>query len=162
MAQPTGYTRTQIILHWLIFALIAAQFIFSDSISHAWRSVLKGEEVVFNPLIAQHVFTGIAILLLVVWRFAIKARRGAPALPEDEPPMLKLAANVTHIGLYLLMFLVPLSGLAAWFGGVEIAGAAHEILKSLLMLLFLLHVAGALYQQFVLKSDIMARMKRPS
>ncbi|HBZ44295.1 MAG TPA: cytochrome B, partial [Maritimibacter sp.] len=103
-----------------------------------------------------------AILLLVVWRFSIKARRGAPALPDEEPKLLKLTAHLTHIVLYLLMVLVPVSGLIAWFLASQSAGEVHEIAKSVLLVLVGLHFAGALFQKFVLKSNVMERMVRPN
>lgn len=101
------------------------------------------------------------MLALVALRLIVRLSRGAPALPEEEPPLLKLAAHATHWGLYALMIVVPLTNIAAWYGEVRIAGGAHEVLQNLLMLLAILHFAGAMYQQFVLKTNIMARMKRP-
>jgi cytochrome b561 len=157
----TGYTRTQIVLHWLIFILIAAQFLFSDSISQAWRAVMRGEEATYSAMVAQHIAFGELILVLVIWRFVIKARRGAPPLPENEHPMLKLAAHGTHFALYGLMVLLPLSGAAAWFGGVKAAATGHEVLKTLLMILVIFHIIGGLYQHFVLKSDVLTRIRKP-
>lgn len=159
---PQGYTRLQIILHWLIFALIAAQFIFHDAISDAFRSLVRTGGFDANPLVFQHVFTGILILILVGWRFFIKSRRGAPTLPENEPALLKLAAHGTHILLYLLMVFVPITGLVAWFSISRGAGEVHEVLKSVLLVVILLHIAGALFQKFVLKSNVMERMIRPN
>lgn len=158
---PTGYSATQIRLHWAIFLLIAFQLIFGESIADAWRAIRRGEEPGFDPLVAAHVFVGIAILLLVVWRVVVRLRRGAPRPPEHEPAPLKIAATVTHLALYALMLLMPISGLAAWFGGVEAAGDAHETMKPIIIILVLLHIGGALYQRFILKTDVMTRMVRP-
>ena len=63
--------------------------------------------------------------------------------------------------LYLLIFVVPLAGMAAWFGGVEAAGEAHELLMNLMMVLVVLHVLGALYHQFVVRDGVLTRMLRP-
>lgn len=41
------------------------------------------------------------------------------------------------------------------------AGTLYALGKTLLMLLVFLHIAGALYQRFVLKSDAVTRMLRP-
>ena len=158
---PTGYTRIQIILHWLIFVLIAAQFLFAEGMERAWRAVERGSEVTVDGLVLQHIVTGLLVLALVLWRVAIKLRRGAPALPEDEPAILKITARVTHLVLYLLVILVPVSGAVAWFGGVENAADGHELLKTVLLIVVALHFAGALFQRFVLKSDVMTRMMRP-
>lgn len=159
---PHGYTRTQIILHWAIFLLIAAQFVFHDAMSEAWRSLMRTGGYEANALVAQHVFTGLAVLALVIWRLAIKLRRGAPPLPENEPAVLKLAAHVTHVTLYLLMILVPVSGAVAWFGGIENAAEGHELLKTVLLIVVLIHFLGAVAQRVIFKSDVMTRMVRPN
>ncbi len=73
--------------------------------------------------------------------------------------MLKLAAHLTHWTLYALMILMPLSGALAWFGDVELGAIVHNILKLPLLVLVLLHVLAALFHQFVLKTNLIARMK---
>lgn len=161
MQRPKGYSRLQIQLHWIVVALITLQYLLNDFISEAWNVIEKGGEVAFSPLIAAHVFGGGAVLLLVFWRLAIRLKRGTPAPPEGEHPSLKLAANMTHWTLYALMILMPVSGAVAWFGGVENAAGAHEILSSLLLALMALHVLAALYHQFILKNGLILRMKQP-
>ena len=52
---PTGYSRLQIALHWLVFALIAQQYLFKDAMSTAWDRVTDGLEAGFNPLVLAHV-----------------------------------------------------------------------------------------------------------
>ena len=158
---PTAYSRSQIMLHWLIFLLITVQFLLHEPMSEAWDRVEDGLAVSFDPLVASHVVLGGLIFLLMMWRVVLRLKRGAPELPAEEPPALKLIANLTHMGLYVLMVLMPISGAVAWFGGAEAAAEAHEVMKALLLLLVGLHIAGALYQQFVLKTNIMARMKQP-
>lgn len=156
---PSHYSRAQIALHWVVFLMIAFQFIASDAMSQAWRAVVKGQETGFDPLVAAHVFVGGGVLLLVLWRLVLRLSRGVPPLPKEEPPVMKMIAHLTHWTLYALMIVTPISGAMAWFGGVKPAAEAHEVLKTLLMILIGLHVAGALYHQFVLKTNIMARMK---
>jgi len=159
MAHP--YTKLQIRLHWAIFLFIAIQYLAHEAIAEAWEQIGRGETLAFDPLVMGHVFVGGLILLLVVLRIALRLRNGAPPLPEEEPPALKAVAHLTHMGLYVLMIAMPVSGAVAWFGGVEPAAEAHEVMRIVLLALVLLHVVGALYQQFVLKTDILARMKRP-
>jgi cytochrome b561 len=79
-------------------------------------------------------------------------------LPESEAPLLKLAAHATHVGLYGMMFLLPITGGIAYFGGPHFAEDAHEVMVPALIGLFILHVAGALYQHFWLKTDVLKRM----
>lgn len=158
---PTGYSRTQIALHWGIAALIIVQFVLHDAIVDAWKARTEGLEPAFSPLVAAHVFGGITILALACWRLVIRNRRGVPPLPDREAPLLKAAAHVTHWSLYVLMIVLPVTGIATWFGGSALADTIHTRLKFPLLLLFVLHVAGALFQQFVLKTDLLQRMSRP-
>ncbi len=157
---PNSYSRTQIALHWVIFLLIAAQFLFEDPISEAWQKVEQGLPVGFQPMVAFHVFGGLLILALVLWRIALRLTRGAPPLPQKETAAMKLAAHVTHLSMYALMVLLPVSGALAWFGGVQMGAETHEVFKTLMLALILLHIAATLFHQFVLKTNLMARMKR--
>ena len=155
------YTKLQIWLHWLIFLAIAVQFIAHEPMSDAWDKVEHGGEIAFDPLVFSHVALGGLIFLLVLVRIVARFRFGAPELPAEEPPMLRMLAALTHLVLYALMILMPVSGAVAWFGGVEAAGEAHEVMKALMLIFVGLHVVGALFHQFVLKTNIMERMKRP-
>jgi cytochrome b561 len=157
---PTHYSRTQIILHWAVVALIALQFIFPDAMSEAWRAFARTGEKTTTPMVAQHALTGLLIAALVLWRLVLRFTRGVPPLPKEEPALMQKAAHIAHYSLYALMIAVPLSGMAAWGGEILAAGDAHDVLKTLLMLLIILHVAAALFHQFVLKTNLMARMKR--
>ncbi len=160
---PKGYSATQIALHWAIALLVLAQFLNDEAIGAAWRALRRGDaEVPGGFLVTAHVFVGVAILLFSLWRIALRVTRGAPPAPAEEPRPLRLLAAATHGLLYLLLLAVPLSGLAAWFGGVGTAADAHEVLKTALMLIVFLHIAGALYQRFVLKNDVVSRMLRPA
>ena len=156
--KPNGYSRAQIWLHWLVFVLVAVQFIFNDYIKEAWYKWVDTGEAQFNLLIASHVFGGTLILLLVVWRLALRRKRGVPDLPEGESKAARAMAHGVHHSLYLLLILMPVSGLAAWFGGLSFAASVHFYLKFALIALILLHIAGALYHQYVLKDKLIDRM----
>lgn len=160
MAAPTGYSRSQIVLHWLVFLLLVPQYVLHDAIAHGWHRMLRGETVATSPLIALHIVGGVLILALIIWRLVLRVRRGAPELPEGGSPMQDLLARVVHGLLYLLLLAMPVLGLIAWFGGGRLAGELHEVLKLPLLALMALHFFGALYHQFVLKDGLLARMKR--
>lgn len=159
MSTVSGYSRKRIALHWIAFALIAQQYIFHDAISGAWDQILKGVEVAFNPLVMMHVLGGALVLLLAIWRLALRARHGAPAPLATSKAQIALS-KLTLLGLYAVMILLPVSGSAAWFGGVEAAAKGHNVMKVILLALVALHVAGALYHQFVLRDGTLARMRR--
>jgi cytochrome b561 len=156
-----AYTRTQIRLHWIVFALIALQYLLHEPIARAWDMLQSGVTPGFSPLIAAHVLGGLLVLLFVPWRIALRRIHGVPPPPAEEPPLLQRLAKATHAALYLLMVLMPLSGAAAWFGGIAPAAEAHEAMRLILLALIALHAAGAVYHRFVLKSDVMARMLPP-
>jgi len=161
MPNPTGYSASQIWLHWIVALLIVAQFVLHEPIAEAWVVIEDGGQVAFSPLIASHVAGGVLVLLLVIWRLVLRVTRGAPQPPAEESAPLTLLAKATHGLLYVLLIGMPISGAVAWFGGVEAAAGAHNALMALIMLFVVLHVAGALYHQFVLKTNLLARMKRP-
>lgn len=156
---PTGYSRLQIALHWLAFVLIAQQYLFHDAISDAWDRIRDGAEAAFDPLVLAHVAGGALVLIFTAWRLSLRARRGVPPAIESSR-MQALLARLTHLGLYALMILMPISGSVAWFGGVEAAAQGHNLLKVLLLALIVLHVVGALYHQFILRDGTLLRMRR--
>lgn len=157
MTAPTGYSRAQIALHWIVVALIAAQYLLNDAISDAWESLEDGGEAGFDPLVLAHVAAGALVLISAFWLLGLRARRGRPPAMESSK-LLVVIAKITHISLYALMILMPVSGAVAWFGGVELAAEGHEFMKPILLALIALHVAGALYHQVILRDGTLARM----
>jgi len=75
--------------------------------------------------------------------------------------MLQLLSEVVHVAIYALLLLLPVSGLVAWFFSVPAAGTIHVLLKNALLAAIVLHVAGALFQHFIRRSDVLMRMLRP-
>jgi len=161
MSNPTGYSASQIWLHWLVALLIIPQFLLNEPMGQAWRAIERGQEISPSVLITAHVVVGFSILALVLWRLVLRMTRGAPLPPAEEAPALKLLGKITHGLLYLVLALLVVSGGMAWFAGVKASAGVHEVMTSLLLVLVGLHVLGALYHQFVLKTNLIARMKRP-
>ncbi len=155
---PVKYNRLQIALHWGVFLLFAFNFIFSEGMGKALRLKLEGgvpEGLV--PLV--HPPVGVAILVLTLLRLVVRLRKGAPDLPDNGHPLMDKAAHYGHLALYGLMVLVPVSGMAAWGGGIAQAGEVHEVLIKATMLLVIGHAIAALVHQFVLKDNLMSRMR---
>lgn len=164
MAQKiTGYSSTQVALHWAVVVLVAFQFVAHDGMETAWRSFVRGEpEPAQATVLANlHVAAGLLVLALVLARLWLRATRGAPPPPADEPRVMQLFAEGVHWLIYLLLLLLPASGIAAWFLGVLPAGDAHALMQSVLLGAIALHVAGALFQHFVRRSDVLMRMLKP-
>lgn len=156
-----GYSARQIRLHWIVTVLIVLQFVLNEPIAKAWDGIEDGQSPAFNWLILSHVAGGALVLIFALWRLALRLTRGVPLAPEAEPAALRKAAHLGHLALYALMIGMPLSGMAAWFGGIEVAAQAHQVMRIVLLALVAVHVLAALWHQFWLKDGLMVRMKRP-
>ena len=157
-----GYSRTQIILHWTIAVLILLQFLNQELMEAAWHARTGTPEPgEGSGMPFPHIIIGVVVLLLAVWRLTLRLRRGVPGRAPHENTFISLAAKATHIGLYALIFLMPLTGALAWFGGVEVSARIHVVLRWVLFWLVVLHIAGALFEQFVLRSNVLRRITRP-
>ncbi len=161
MAALKGYSTTQIGLHWIVAALIVFQLVYGEVMGEPWDAFTEGGIPVMSTWIWAHILVGGAVLVLVVWRIALRLSRGVPEVPHSGSALMTKAAEWGHLVLYALMVLTPISGLVAWYGGVELAGEVHGLFKPALIVLIALHVAAALYHQFWLKDGLLLRMKRP-
>ncbi|RJF88999.1 cytochrome b [Oleomonas cavernae] len=161
--QPTGYSAAQILLHWLIALLVLFQVSFGEDIAPAYRAMRRDETAGADDLFNAdlHIYTGLAILALACLRLAIRLIRGAPPAPESEGILLRWVAAAVHLVLYAVIFLMPVTGILAWYLGVGPAGEIHELGKAVIIIALALHVAGALWQHFIAKSDALVRMLRP-
>jgi len=169
------YTRTAIWLHWLIAALI----VFAFSIGLSMTSI-PGITPAKLKYFSWHKWIGVTVLLLACARLLWRLSHAAPPYPHGMPYWQQFSASALHKLLYLLIFVVPISGyfysLAAgvpvvYFGVVPLPvlmGADPElkpILKSVhywlnmtLLASVVLHVLAALKHAFVDRDEVMRRM----
>ena len=168
------YTRTAVVLHWLLAILILCNVLIAwsvDSVPDDWT----------RPLIDTHKSIGITALGLVLLRVLWRLAHRPPAPPAAHARWETRLAALAHWGLYGVMLALPITGWmhdSAWkdaashplrlFGvipfpriaqisNVEPAarellhkqyGSWHEALGTVLYVLFALHVLGALKHQF--------------
>ena len=157
-----GFSRTQIVLHWVVGLLIAFNLLMGDEMSHLWRQIQLGNVTPTTPSALIHIIVGSLVLILVIWRLVLRWTRGVPAEPEGASAAIKLAGKAGHIALYAVMIALPVSGLLAWFGGVNALASLHgELLKTLMWVMIALHVLAGLYHQFILKDGLLNRMRKP-
>lgn len=173
-----GYTRTAMLLHWVLgLALIG---VFAVGVYMA--------DLPFSPqrlkLYNWHKWAGVTILALSVLRLLWRVTHRPPALPpaieNAMPGWQKMAHHATHGLLYGLFFAVPLIGwayssaagfpivfLGLWqlpdFVPVskELAEAIkpwHEITAFAMAGLVALHIAGALKHQIIDRDGLVSRM----
>jgi len=176
MAEKTGgsYSGAARSLHWLIVALLIAQFIF------AWTMPHIGRNTPVTTLISLHFTFGIIILAVAVVRLAVRASHGEPRPEDGIPPWQVQTARVAHWLLYALLFAIPILGWlnASWRGmpivmfGLELpkllatrapgwgwTGDVHAFLANWVLLVLVgLHVLAALYHYLVRRDGVLQRM----
>lgn len=174
---PNRFDTVSIILHWSVAIAIIAVAAIELSRGEVFprgsflREALKA---LHNP--AGAVVFGL-ILLRILWRFA----HPAPAMPRGMRPWEKVAAKLTHYVLYLIMVMIPLTGIAYVlargqsidFGLFQIAypldsvvsrstsralKTAHEFLGQAVLALAFVHAAAALWHHYVRKDTVLTRM----
>lgn len=164
MAETRGYSLPQVVLHWVIVLLITLQLLFHDAIEDAFDDRMDGDAVRSEDELGAmlHVAVGITILVLAIIRLAVRLRSGAPPVPPQHNAAMRFVAKATHVVLYGFIFLQPLSGASAWFLGVETPARVHAFLVWYVFApVVALHIAGALAEHFVFKTDVLKRMLRP-
>jgi cytochrome b561 len=138
----------------------------------------SGQSGIFST-IGIHMILGISVILLLILRLIARWRTQHPEWATTGNVLLDKVGGITHFGLYLLGFLMPITGIIlAWqrnqiarvFGiGTIVAGNTfrrggfslgmfHGLIWTLLLLLIALHVAAALYHQFFKKDNLLGRM----
>ncbi|MBB4955615.1 cytochrome b561 [Agrobacterium vitis] len=160
---PISYSVPQRALHWLMALLIFFNLIVTDGMEHWNRLMRRGETITPDDVASAniHAYVGIAILVLCLVRLGLRYVQGAPDTPAEEPPLLKLAAKVTHLSFYALFIVMPVTGMAKYYLGNDTLGELHGgPLKLLLWVLIVLHILGALVHQFYWKTNVLARMTR--
>ncbi|WP_439139805.1 cytochrome b [Roseicyclus sp.] len=160
MTQSKGYSRLQIILHWVVAVLIVLQFVLHEGMAEAYDIATETGIYAFSAPVIGHIAGGAVILLLACWRLILRHDRGAPPPPEGEPEIFRKAGHLAHLTLYALLIGLPITGALAWGGRMEAAGEAHELLKNLMILLVLAHIGAVIVHQRVWKTGILKRMMR--
>jgi cytochrome b561 len=137
-----------------------------------------GSQSIFST-IGIHMIVGIMVFVLLVIRLIVRWGTQHPEWASAGNKFLDWVGNLTHFGLYVLTFLMTITGiiladqrgiLARTFGigstpapgsfrrGGFSLGFFHGGIWTLLILLIALHVGAALYHQFILKDNLMGRM----
>jgi cytochrome b561 len=141
-----------------VAALVILQVLFHDAMADYWDAVEADGAPVPGFGVILHVVFGVTILVLALWRIALRRKHGAPPLPDSHPAVLKIVAHANHYLLYALLVAMPLTGASAFFLGIEDAADIHEAGRTLLLILVGFHVLGALVEHFVMKSNVLRRM----
>ncbi|MBV8837373.1 MAG: cytochrome b [Alphaproteobacteria bacterium] len=174
-APAAGYTPLAKLLHWLVVALIVAQFVLAYLMPHIGRDTQP------NTVINLHFSFGVVILAVVIVRLVWRFTHAEPTPLAGIPPWQVRSARAVHSVLYLLLIVIPVLGWmnASWRGfdvsvfglftlprlmatrapGFAWTGDVHVSLSWYFMLAFIgIHVAAALYHALVRRDGVLARM----
>jgi len=99
------YSKTAIVLHWLIALLIVAAFILGLVMTD-----IPGLTPTKLKYYSWHKWMGVTVLALAAGRLLWRLRQQPPAFPSSMSQNQVKAAEAGHWFLYLLMFAVPVSG----------------------------------------------------
>ncbi|MBD1546681.1 cytochrome b [Roseibium aggregatum] len=102
---PGGYGRVAIAFHWSMAVLIVFMLVLG-----LYMHELPQTDPATFRLYQLHKSVGFVVLALAVLRLFWRFLNPAPKLPDTMKPWERLAAHAGHIGLYALMFALPLSG----------------------------------------------------
>jgi len=157
-----GYSWAQIVLHWLIAALVLVQWLTHDAMEDAFEPLKDGLAgfLAFDVGSLVHLVGGMAVLLLIFLRFWLRLRRGTPPAPPELMVPLAWLSKAVHWGFYGVLVLLPLSGLSAVLINVD-AADPHGVLFVILLLLVLLHLAGVVFHSVILRDGLIRRMLVP-
>ncbi len=167
------YTGVAQLLHWVIAALFVVQF------GLAWYMEALPNTPHKVEMFNLHKSFGLTILALAVIRLAWRLRHAAPAPPGHMARWERIASHASHILLYAILFLQPLTGLAlslfsrfptvvfysvtippiAHVGWLKDATtAAHWYGSWIILGLIGVHVAAAVRHHFFLRDEVLLRM----
>ena len=172
---PERWGSVSIGLHWTIAALVLLVQV-PAGILMVWSGPGTLQNVCYNI----HKTDGIVIFLLAVVRLGWRWSYPVPLLPADMPGWQGKLAHGTHALLYILLFLMPVTGflytalagfpvpffmlvnLAQWVPVDKPVAEgfkwAHLSLQFVLYLTVILHVLGALQHHYRRKDGILRRM----
>jgi len=189
------YTKTAIVLHWLIGIAILAMFGLGWYMADLPKDAPKAMSFdlfdlgIYNWQLSEeasprtfyfnlHKSIGVTLLALIAFRIFWRLTHRPPALLDSLSAAEKKVATAGHHTLYLMMVLVPVSGVLMtlyskfglkWFGMDVFAGLdnpvmrdtfkeAHELLGVVMITVIGLHVLGAIKHKVINKDGTMDRM----
>lgn len=191
----TRYTKTAIFLHWLIalgiFGMFALGWFMADIPKEAPKQMVFDifDLGIFNWQVTEeisprsfyfnvHKSFGVTILALIILRVLWRIGHKPPAILTSHKAWERKLASGAHHLLYLLMIILPASGVIMavyskygikWFGMPFISGVdnnpmreifkeTHEIIGLIMVAIIAIHILGALKHKLIDKDGTLKRM----
>jgi cytochrome b561 len=174
-AQADSYSRTAIVLHWLIALLVLTQLALGWWMIDIPKQPVGVRAWWFNLHKSIGLTTGVLVIVRILWRFT----HPAPPLPDTIPAWQRAAAKVSHIGLYVCLLTMPVTGYLGsnftkypikYFGYAiphwgwdapplkELMSQVHYVTVVVFMLLIAVHVAAAFKHLLMRRDHVFQRM----
>ncbi len=170
----SAYSLTARALHWITAALVLTTIPLGVVIVNEWGGPLQ------DPLYDLHRSIGALLILVIMVRLGYRLTHPPLPLPDDIPPVQRLAARATHWALYGLLVVQPFVGWAATsaygaqivvFGLFELPPilsqdralsdrlfVVHALIGGAIACLVAVHIGAALYHHFVRGDRVLMRM----
>jgi cytochrome b561 len=164
------YQPVLVALHWLVALMIVGLLCLGFFV----LANMPNTDPKKLDILVWHMSGGMFVLVLMILRLIIRRLSVRPAMAVTGSPLLDRLASMAHAGFYPIVFLMIATG---WTTGWFISGVfqpnggslpenfavfpsfrAHAALATLLAVLIVVHIAAALYHQFVLKDGLFRRM----
>lgn len=165
---PSRYGLVSRLLHWITALLVIFQFL---RFLGKYVDPTHWINATFKPLHASLGFTLLVVVIIrLVWMFIQYSSR-------PRPNQFAVVAKTAHNFMYILLVLMPLSGMAyvlshgravtvfgheviPAFSGLwlEILGSYHKKFAWILLILVIGHIGAALYHHFIDRDDTLKRM----
>jgi cytochrome b561 len=177
MRSSDRYTRTAIVLHWLIAAIVVFVFAWGWWMQQIPKQPPGFRADAFN----LHKSLGLTVMLLMFVRLGWRMTHRPPPLPP-MPSWNARLAHANHAVMYVALFVLTIGGylgsawsgypvkffgivLPAWSGNQpllkDLASDVHLIASWVLGVAFVLHVAGTVKHAVVDRNGMLARMWLP-
>lgn len=170
----TKYSGVAMLLHWLIAVLVIV----------SWRIVESAEGVsreARGEIMGNHFAIGVVIFVLVTLRLIWRQMNPPPPAPSGHAPWERTLARIVHFAFYALLLVMPIAGWIAMSsngGTISIWGLfelprlpvpedralgrqifeLHALAGKTLLILVLVHIAGALKHTLIDKDGTLFRM----
>lgn len=175
---PEGFGITARMLHWLVAVAVllmipAGLIMVRDGLPRAIQ----------DALFLFHKNLGTLLIPVILFRIYLRSRHSAPPLPDHMPLWQRRVAAASHLLLYALLVVMPISGyIRVRAGGFPIealdrlnlpqlipnskavagfASQLHEVSGYALMALLAVHIGAAMYHAMIRGDGIWERMWPP-
>jgi cytochrome b561 len=170
------YKKIVVWIHWVTALLVVTQVVFGFMFHRVYEQGTPER----MEMLAWHKTLGALILVLALVRLAVRLMNPPPPYPSDFPKWERFAAVWSHRLFYVMLIVLPLTGLAAVSGravdgkvpllfGMSLPafpgipkdnefGDVHMVLVWITLALVVLHVSAALYNQFRSSTNVADRM----